>query len=123
MLLEDQHFYTLIEQRQTEDGFVESTIKLNEQHPIYKGHFPQQAVVPGVCMMQLIAELTSKALKQALSIQKAQQAKFLIPIVPDISPELTVNINYKKTVAGPLKVSGSIESDIGIFFKFKGLLA
>ena len=80
MLLEDQHFYTLIEQRQTEDGFVESTIKLNEQHPIYKGHFPQQAVVPGVCMMQLIAELTSKALKQALSIRKAQQAKFLIPM-------------------------------------------
>ena len=29
-------------------------VMLNPQHAIYNGHFPQQPVVPGVCMLQMI---------------------------------------------------------------------
>ena len=60
MLLND--FYTINKQTD-QDGIITSSITLNLNHPIYKGHFPQQPVVPGVCMMQMMAELVGEALE------------------------------------------------------------
>lgn len=104
------------------DNTIDSTIKLDVNHSIYKGHFPSQPVVPGVCMMQIIAELTSEALKKEVLIKKATQAKFLIPIIPDKNPELSVNIKYTEQDGEQFKVTGSIYSAELTFFKFKGVL-
>ena len=119
MLLND--FFT-IDSFQYDDSEVTTNIRLNQEHAIYEGHFPQQAVVPGVCMMQMIAELTSKALDKELLIKKASQAKFLIPIIPDKNPELSVNIKYAEQDGGEFKVTGSIYNTELTFFKFKGVL-
>lgn len=120
MLLGD--FFT-IDKQEKSDSSIESLISLNVQHPIYQGHFPQQPVVPGVCTMQILAELTSKALDKKVFIKKAQQAKFLIPIVPQNAPQLTVKITYSETLEGPLKIAASIHAGELTFFKFKGLFS
>lgn len=122
MLLQEQNFYTLNYQSHNEST-IESEISLNINHDIYKGHFPQQAVVPGVCMMQILTELTSNALNKHLSIKKANQAKFLIPIVPAKAPSLEVKIKYQNTEDEQVKITGSIHAGEITFFKFKGFLA
>ena len=122
MLLQEQNFYTLNYQSHDEST-IESEISLNINHDIYKGHFPQQAVVPGVCMMQILTELTSKALNKNLTIKKANQAKFLIPIVPAKAPSLEVRIKYQNTADQQVKITGSIHAGEITFFKFKGFLA
>ena len=116
------NFYILNSQSLDDDN-IESEISLNTVHDIYKGHFPQQAVVPGVCMMQILTELTSHALDKEMSLKKASQAKFLIPIVPDKDPELNIRIKYQRMEEGQVKISGSIHAGELTFFKFKGLLA
>lgn len=112
-----------IETQETAETTIDSQIALNVNHPIYKGHFPQQPVVPGVCMMQLLAELTSNALGRKVQLKKANQAKFLVPIVPENAPNLTVNIKYVEQEMGSLKITGAIKDDTTTFFKFKGLFA
>ena len=87
------------------------------------GEATLQAVVPGVCMMQILTELTSAVLNKKLKIKKASQAKFLTPIIPDKFPSLKVNIKYQHTEDEQVKITGSIHAGEVTFFKFKGLLA
>ena len=123
MLLEDQHFYTLIEQRQTEDGFVESTIKLNEQHPIYKGHFPQQAVVPGVCMMQMTKDIAESISGRNLFMRKCSNVKFMAIINPEINKDLRLQITVKKedkdeiTISNIAKFNETVALKLTVIYK------
>jgi 3-hydroxyacyl-[acyl-carrier-protein] dehydratase len=105
------------------ESSINCRIALNIEHPIYAGHFPQQAVVPGVCMMQILTELTSVALKNELALKNASQAKFLIPIIPKENLGLDVKIKYATQDNGAVKITGSIHSKELTFFKFKGVLA
>lgn len=115
-------FFTINQQDLTENN-IQSQISLNVEHPIYAGHFPQQPVVPGVCMMQILAELSTAALGKKVYLKKANQAKFLIPIVPQKNPVLEVNIKYTKNEDGSLKINATIQDSSLTFFKFKGTLA
>lgn len=120
MLLEN--FYILNQQDQSE-GQVSSYITINPDHAIYQGHFPQQAVMPGVCMMQMVTELLATALNQPMEVQTANQIKFLIPILPEKQSKLQVDINYS-VLEDPLwKVKAVIKDEEQVFFKFVGKLA
>ena len=44
-----------------EEG-ISAQIKLNPKHEIFKGHFPGKPIMPGVCMIQIIKELTERSL-------------------------------------------------------------
>ena len=107
------------------EGTIVGRITLNPAHDIYKGHFPHQPVLPGVCMMQIVAELTQKGLnsEKAIKIKRAGQAKFLIPIIPDKNPQLTVTIKVKDSDTEEIKVTALISEGEQIFFKFKGTLS
>jgi 3-hydroxyacyl-[acyl-carrier-protein] dehydratase len=63
-------------------------VMLNQTHEIYKGHFPDNPVVPGVCLIQMIGELSSTISKTELHIKRASNIKFRSPVKPDICPEL-----------------------------------
>lgn len=115
-------FFTTNHQEVIENT-IHSQINLNVGHAIYKGHFPHQPVVPGVCMMQILTELTTTALGQKVRLKKASQAKFLIPIIPNKNPLLEVKIKFNTNEDGSLKVNASIQEGETLFFKFKGTLA
>ena len=44
-------------------------VMLNPQHAIYSGHFPQQPVVPGVCMLQIIKRVHRENTTSSPAIQ------------------------------------------------------
>lgn len=45
------HLFTLAD-LQADGETVKTSIILNPLHPIFKGHFPDNPILPGVCMMQ-----------------------------------------------------------------------
>lgn len=116
------NFYS-IQQQEQEDNKTTFHLALNPDHPIYEGHFPNQPVMPGVCMLQLVTELTSQAVGQALQLTKASQAKFLVPIVPQQFPHIQLVTSYKSSDEQAWKVTASIQVEEQVFFKFKGLLS
>ncbi|RNA61278.1 3-hydroxyacyl-ACP dehydratase [Chryseobacterium nematophagum] len=87
------HFYTLQSYEKKEsEGFI-ATIYLNKDHQIFKGHFPGNPVTPGVCMMQIVKELTEELTSTQLFLKSASNVKFMAIINPFETPELTLHLD------------------------------
>jgi len=74
------------------DNVVEATVNLNKDHAIFKGHFPGNPVMPGVCTMQIIKELLEKALQESLVLVQSTNIKFMTIINPEVSPILSLSL-------------------------------
>jgi 3-hydroxyacyl-[acyl-carrier-protein] dehydratase len=113
------YFYTLTD-RGTEGNLLKAVVALNASHEIFGGHFPGQPVVPGVCMMQIVKEVTEELTGKGLILKKADFLKFLSMINP--LETNTVRIELKHTAAedGTIKVDAQLLNDSTVYFKFKG---
>ncbi|MCI6619747.1 MAG: beta-hydroxyacyl-ACP dehydratase [Prevotella sp.] len=65
-------------------------IAFNENHPIYRAHFPGKPITPGVCIMKLIEELVEISVKREIRLSVAKNVKFLRPIAPSASAYMTI---------------------------------
>lgn len=90
MLLKDFYEVQLID-KISDQKFV-ATILLNEKHEIFKGHFPGNPVTPGVCMMQIIKELTQNVTGFSLQLKSSSNVKFMALINPEETPELKLEL-------------------------------
>ena len=75
---------------------LNAKIHLNKDHDIFKGHFPGNPVMPGVCMLQIIKELTEIATSQSLFLAVSSNIKFMAIINPDTNPDLLLNISIEE---------------------------
>lgn len=83
------------------------TIKLNIEHPIYKGHFPQQPVVPGVCTLQIIKECVSDITKKDIRYSTIPSCKFTSLIVPSEELiELTIDLDANYSCNASVNILG-----------------
>ena len=112
-------FFTIVSQQQPDPQSVHTVIAWNAAHPIFEGHFPDQPVVPGVCMMQTVQELLSAAVGKELLVEKASNMKFLNMIDPRQAPQVTVEIAWAADEAA-YKTSAVIKHDATVFLKFQG---
>ncbi len=102
MLLED--FYKIVSLDQKDHNKYEAVLLINEKHAVFKGHFPGNPIMPGVCMMQIIKELTEQITQQTLMMQTVTNVKFMALINPDVTPELKLDLDISETDEGIIKV-------------------
>lgn len=102
MLLKD--FYTVerLQQQELQKYIVD--IKLNKEHDIFKGHFPDHPVTPGVCMMQIVKELTERIVGKSLFMYKASNIKFMALINPEINSSLKLELDISTSEESEYKV-------------------
>ncbi|KIC62481.1 3-hydroxyacyl-ACP dehydratase [Chryseobacterium taiwanense] len=86
-------FYTLDSFQKTENSHYIAQINLNKDHDIFKGHFPGNPVTPGVCMMQIVKELTEEFTGKKLFLKTASNVKFMAIINPFETPKLTLQLD------------------------------
>lgn len=90
-------------------------ITINKDHEIFKGHFPGNPVTPGVCMMQIIKELTEQIVGQKLFMQSSSNIKFMAIINPEINPDLELTLEIAETEEGyKVKNSTSFEDTVAL---------
>lgn len=111
-------FYTTTN-LQYDESQLTATLHLNSQHEIYKGHFPNQPVVPGVCMVQIVKELAELTLAQSLMMSEAKQIKFLELIDPHQTKEMRVEMKWSKLNEG-ISMDAVFKINERIVFKFQG---
>lgn len=110
------NFYTVKDEQQGENSFS-CKVSFDASHDIFKGHFPEQPVVPGVCMMEIVRELLQKQTGKKLWLRHAGNMKFLQLITPEIEP--TININWSEGNNG-YEVTASINNEAAVMFKLTG---
>jgi len=111
-----KNFYTINDLTFNGSG-IDATIKLNPNHEIYLGHFPEQPVVPGVIQLQIIKELLEEVMQAKLFMNNVTQVKYLIPITPNENPELAFSIINKTKDENIIKSIITISYDDVIFTK------
>ncbi|WP_262149635.1 3-hydroxyacyl-ACP dehydratase [Chryseobacterium foetidum] len=99
-------FYTLEGYEKSENGSFSACITLNQNHEIFKGHFPGNPVTPGVCMMQIVKELTEEFTGNKLFLKSASNVKFMAIINPFETPNLTMQLDIKE-VENEVKVKNT----------------
>ena len=77
-------FYTLNTLQQIAANTYLCTLTLNAEHPIFKGHFPNNPVTPGVCMMQIVKNLTKQITGHQLQLTQMLNIKFTALINPEL---------------------------------------
>jgi 3-hydroxyacyl-[acyl-carrier-protein] dehydratase len=100
------------------DSQIQVTIKLMADHAIFRGHFPGQPVLPGVCMMEMVAEIMGDYLKSSFRIVGGPLIKFLRMIDPRVNAEIHLEIKYHPS-ATVIITNGRIFFGPDVFMKFQ----
>lgn len=113
MLLKD--FYK-VNNLDVADNVATANITINKDHEVFKGHFPGNPVTPGVCMMQIIKELTEQVVNEKLFMQASNNVKFMAIINPEVNPDLVLTLNISE-VDGLFKVKNITKFDDTVALK------
>lgn len=113
MLIEG--LYTVQSITQNEDG-INASVKLNAAHDVFKGHFPGSPVMPGVCMIQMIKELTEQTLDKKLFLNMASNVKFMAVINPVVNETIDLKLTITEA-EGVVKVKNVTSYDDTVALK------
>src|SRR5690349_7128549 len=101
---------------------IAAHLTINKSHPIFDGHFPGLPIVPGVCMVQIVKEITEYQLSKKLVMTSASNIKFLSVINPLKNNEVNAEI-----VLAPTSNSFDVEAKLFFgeltFFKIKAVFS
>lgn len=97
MPLNDLFSYTI---ESNESGSLRATVSLNFGHALYKGHFPEQPVTPGVCLLEIFRQILSVGTGKNLMLISARDIKFINTVVPPRDENLDLKIDYKEVPEG-----------------------
>jgi len=95
-------------------------IELNSGHPVFRGHFPGNPVLPGVCTVQIIKELLANLLKRNLNLKKAGTIKYLSFINPEKNRLVSFDLQVKAVEEGTLICNASVFHEATVFCSFRG---
>lgn len=90
------------------DGQITAELQIDQQNEIFAGHFPDQPVVPGACMLQIVKEILADTLKTDLVLVRADNIKFLSLVEPSTG-SVQLNIGYQQTESD-FRISATISA-------------
>ena len=95
-------------------------IKLNKDHDIYNGHFPNNPITPGVIIIQIIKEILEEHLGYELFLREIINIKYILPINPIINNSLLFEIYLQKENKSIMVKNNIMLDNAKIAVKFKG---
>ena len=116
-------FFTIEGRLPASDGMAYGfDVRLNPEHFIYKAHFPGHPITPGVCLMQMVAELAQEAEGCSLYVRSVRNAKYTCVVVPGDNARLRFLFTSRtETEDGGLKIQALVtapDSPEMLFTKF-----
>ena len=95
------------------------SVALNPGHPVYKGHFPEMPVAPGVAVVGMIQEILEEQLQKRLFMNEASDIKFMKLILPDDQGEFMITYTLKFDDEKKITANVIIKSGEQIFLKVR----
>ena len=99
---------------------LRAVIHLNVDHDIFKGHFPNNPILPGVCQIEIVSELLGKHYGKDYNLSAAKNIKFLSVVNPIVNKELVFQVQiFEQNDIRIVKVISSVLNG-DICFKLNG---
>lgn len=112
--------YTFNQVSQPERGRYIVNVTLNTEHEIFKGHFPQQPILPGVCLLEMLKDIITQETGESYFLTEGANIKYIKLVDPTVDTQLKFDITTKDAPNG-LAVTASTFLESGeANFKFKG---
>ena len=108
--------YSIISKEITDDGGV-FHLRLNPECLIYKAHFPEQPITPGVCITQIAVELAEIVVGHSLQMTGIKNVKFLSILSPTTQTEVTYTITIKSSDDKETRIQAVAQSDDVVYAK------
>ena len=95
-------------------------IRLIPSHDIFKGHFPGNPILPGVCIIQILKEILRYQFNKNLTLKHAGSIKYFSIINPGMNSILKFDIELKEIGNDKISCNAFLYSESVIFCRFKG---
>ena len=115
MILKD-NFYTINELEFVENK-IQASIKIDSNHSIFEGHFPNNPITPGVVEMEIVKEIDSEGIQKTLKMSKMSNCKFLAILNPLNSSEVNVKIDVLEQENNRIRISAQILDQQTVYLK------
>ena len=112
-------FFEVIETSAGEAGFI-TRIKLNPNHIIYSGHFPNHPVTPAVILVQIVHELIEKHFSKKVKLISMSGCKFLKVLNPNETIQVVIHIHLARNEE-LLNIKARGEDGANTFFKLNAV--
>lgn len=104
----------------SEKDIAKLSVELNAGHQIFLGHFPDNPILPGVCLIQMIKEILSKIIEKNVLLVKSTSIKFLNFINPINNPTINFDLKIKNTDNNRIQVQCIVFFENTNFCNFRG---
>ncbi|MEI7490966.1 MAG: 3-hydroxyacyl-ACP dehydratase [Bacteroidota bacterium] len=98
------------------------SLSLDGSHDIFRGHFPGNPVLPGVCQVEMVREAAEEISGKKLMLIQASQVKYLALINPSANKQLSMSLKFTEAGQDEIDVTAEISSGETVFMKMKGRL-
>ena len=120
MLLKDK-FYKLIKETRLDANNAVYLVSLLPNADVYRGHFPQKPVCPGVCNIELIRECAEMLSGRDLYMKYIKQCRLTAVATPSTCPLLDVSVSLTANEDGQsYLVVARIYNDVTSYMELKG---
>lgn len=106
---------------QIEGNTIKADITLDPLHPIFEGHFPDNPILPGVCMVQMVKAAVRAHTHKKLRLAQGQDLKFLSVLSPLEATTIQLEFELKSDTENRSRVIARLLNNNEAFFKFKGV--
>ncbi len=118
--MEKGSLYKIISLEISDDkNTAKSIFTINPHNDIFKGHFPGNPVLPGVCMIQIIKDIVAQISGCDIMLNEANTIKFQNPVIPEENAEITGDFKIRNE-EGKIVVNAQIASPDKVYCSFKG---
>lgn len=102
-------FFHLEETTVTNEGTCH-TLRLNPRHAIFQAHFPGNPITPGVCIIQMVAELFEQYAGRKLALKRVANVKFLHVLSPAEQTSCQVLFHSIETDGAVRRIKASVRA-------------
>ena len=106
MRLSDSFFYVI--KREECCDKQRFTIRLNDEHEIFKAHFPGEPITPGVCQLQMVVECAEQLLNTVLYVKEVKNIKYISLVRPNENSEYVIELYGIEKEGGVYRLKAAI---------------
>lgn len=118
MLLNDFFTYKVAEKS---DDKIIADVEFNKEHNIYKGHFPDMPITPGVCQIQMVQEILNDVTSGNYSLKSARDIKFLNFIDPSKTNRLQLELSMSSKIGNEMSVNAVLRNEGVNYLKMRSV--